>query len=121
MTALLWFGVAGLGGIAAILRFRLDEFVQRRTDGAFPFGTLTVNVLGSFALGVLTGADLTGDVLLLCGTAVLGSFTTFSTWMLETERLGEEGDERLAVLNVGVSLVAGLAAAVCGWALGAAV
>jgi len=119
MTAIVWLGVAGLGGAAAILRFRLDEFVQRQADSAFPFGTMTVNLLGSFVLGVLTGADVTGDALLLGGTAVLGSFTTFSTWMLETERLGEEGDERLAVLNVGVSLVVGLAAAAGGWALGA--
>jgi fluoride exporter len=115
---LLWGAVALLGGAGAVARFRLDAFVQLRLAGSFPTGTLTVNVLGSFVLGVLTGAGVAGDWLLLAGTAVLGSFTTFSTWMLETERLGEEGDDRVALLNLGVSIAAGTAAAIVGWAAG---
>ena len=74
---------------------------------------------GSFLLGVLTGAGVGGDSLLLGGTAVLGSFTTFSTWMLETQRLGEEGDEPVAVANLVVPFVTGLVAAAAGWAVGA--
>jgi CrcB protein len=120
MTALVWIGVALLGGVGALLRFRLDALVQVRFAGEFPLGTFAVNLAGSFCLGVLTGLSVTGDTLLLAGTALLGSFTTFSTWMLETERLGEEGQERLALLNLGVSFGGGLAAALLGWVLGAA-
>lgn len=120
MNALVWTGVAILGGVGAILRFRLDELVQRRWSGEFPLGTLAVNVVGSFALGVLTGAGVSGDRVLLAGTALLGSFTTFSTWMLETERLAEDGDDTIALLNVAVSIAGGLVAALAGWAVGAA-
>ncbi len=70
--------------------------MQRRTASAFPFGTLAVNVLGSLVLGVLHGAGVTGDAMLLAGTALLGSFTTFSAWMAETESLRERGESGLA-------------------------
>jgi CrcB protein len=118
MGVLVWVGVSVLGGVGALLRFGLDGSIQRRRAGVFPAGTLVVNLSGAFCLGLLTGSAVTGDALLLTGTALLGSFTTFSTWMLETERLGEEGEGRLAVVNLGLSLVAGLAAAALGWALG---
>lgn len=112
--------VALLSGVGAIARYRIDGLVQRAASGEFPFGTLAVNVLGAFGLGVLSGAGVGGDVLLLVGTGLLGSFTTFSTWMLETERLGEDGDDRVALANLGLSLAAGLGAALLGRALGAA-
>jgi CrcB protein len=120
VSVLVWLGVAALGGVGALARFGLDGLVQRRAGGEFPLGTLVVNLVGSFCLGLLTGLDVTGDALLLAGTAVLGSFTTFSTWMLETERLAEDGEGRLALANVAVSLAAGVAAAAAGWAIGAA-
>jgi fluoride exporter len=119
MTVALWIGVGCLGALGAVLRFRLDGIVQLRATGGFPVGTLAVNVAGSFCLGLLTGLSVAGDELLLAGTALLGSFTTFSTWMLETQRLAEEGDGGLAAANVLVSLAAGLAAALAGWGLGA--
>ena len=120
MSAADWVGVAVLGGVGALLRFRLDELVQRRVGSELPLGTMTVNLLGSFCLGVLTGLSLGGSALLLAGTGLLGSFTTFSTWMLETERLAEEGEGRLALVNVGASLGLGVAAASLGWVVGAA-
>lgn len=119
MSALVWISAALLGGVGALLRFRLDALVQVRFAGELPLGTFVVNLAGSFCLGVLTGLSVTGDTLLLAGTALLGSFTTFSTWMLETERLGEEGQERLAFLNLTASFGGGLAAALLGWTLGA--
>lgn len=115
-----WLAIAVLGGVGAILRYRIDALVQLRAAGELPLGTLTVNALGSFALGALTGAGVAGDSLLLAGTALLGSFTTFSTWMLETERLGEDGDDRVALANIGLSVVVGIATAAAGWAVGAA-
>ncbi|MDX6563928.1 MAG: fluoride exporter [Gaiellales bacterium] len=120
MTAAVWVGVAMLSGVAAVLRFLLHTAVQRWSGSAFPFGTLTVNVLGSLVLGVLHGAGVTGDALLLTGTALLGSFTTFSTWMLETESLRERGEGGVAAANVIVSLALGLAAVALGWAAAAA-
>ena len=120
MSAFVWIGVAALGGAGALLRFRLDAFVQMRSAGEFPLGTLAVNLTGALCLGLLTGLSVTGGGLMLAGTGLLGSFTTFSTWMLETERLAEEGEERLALANIAVSFGGGLAAAALGWVVGAA-
>jgi CrcB protein len=120
VTAALWIGVGVVSGVGAVARFLVHATVQRWSGSAFPFGTLAVNVLGSLALGVLHGAGVTGDALLLTGTALLGSFTTFSTWMLETESLRENGRPGLAAANVLVSLALGLAGVGLGWALGAA-
>ncbi len=120
ITALNWTGVALLGGLGAILRFKLDGLVQGRLDSEFPFGTLVVNGLGSLLLGLLIGLDVSGSDMLLAGTATLGSFTTFSTWMLETERLAEEGESRLALANIAGSIALGIAAAGAGWAIGVA-
>jgi CrcB protein len=118
-NALVWVGVALVSGAAACFRFLLDLAVQARRPGRFPLGILVVNVLGAFVLGVLHGAGVSGDALLLSGTALLGSFTTFSTWMVQSERLAAEGDGTLALVNVAGSLAAGLAAVALGWALGA--
>jgi CrcB protein len=121
MTAVVWIGVGLLSGAGAVLRFTLHIAVQRRLRSTFPFGTLAVNVLGSLLLGVLHGAGVTGDGLLLAGTGLLGSFTTFSTWMLESERLADGGKGGPAVANVLGSLALGLAAVALGWAAAAAV
>ena len=117
-AALLLAGVAVLGGLGAVLRFLVDRAVTARTAGRVPVGTFVVNVTGAVVLGLLAGAGVGGGALLLAGTAVVGSYTTFSTWMLESHRAGESG--RLAVLaaNLAGSLLAGLAAAWLGWTIG---
>lgn len=119
MSVALWCGVAFLGGVGAAARFLLDWFVSLRLGFRFPFGTLAVNLSGAFLLGLLAGAAVEGDARLLAGTALLGSYTTFSTWMLETQRLGEEGRQRAAVVNVVVSSAVGLGAVALGHAVGA--
>ena len=119
MTAVVWIGVGAVSGAGALLRFALHGAVQRRMAGAFPSGTLAVNALGSLLLGVLHGAGVTGDALLLAGTALLGSFTTFSAWMVESERAAAAGRRDLALLNLLGSLLLGLAATALGWAAGA--
>jgi fluoride exporter len=101
-------GIGLLGGIGAVARFLLDGAVTQRARGAFPWGTLAVNLTGSFALGLLVGA--TDDTYRLLGTGLLGAYTTFSTWMLESHRLAEDDRLRLGALNVVLSLVAGVAA-----------
>jgi CrcB protein len=81
-------------------------------------GTLVVNVSGAAALGVLIGVGLQGDALLVAGTGALGGYTTFSTWMLESHRLGEDGERSLSALNIALSLATGIAAVAGGHAIG---
>jgi len=101
----LWLGVGVLGGLASLARFLIARLVAESTRGDFPLGTLAVNLSGTLVLGVLLGAALRGDGYLLAGTATIGSYTTFSTWMFESEREGE-ARRRVAIL---VNLLAGLA------------
>ncbi len=96
-----------------------------RTGGAFPFGTLVVNLSGAFILGLLATLALERSVLpaairapVLIG--FVGAYTTFSTWMLETWRLAEQGAWLGAVANVGGSVILGLVALGAGIALGRA-
>jgi len=118
LPVLLAIGV--LGGAGSIARFLLDGAVAVRFGRDFPYGTLAVNLSGSLALGLLVGAALAGDAYRLAGTGLLGAYTTFSTWALESHRLGEDGQLRLGALNFAVSLVLGVGAAWFGRRLGAA-
>jgi CrcB protein len=111
-------GVGLLGGVGALARFLLDGRVGRLYSGEFPLGTLAVNLSGAFALGLLVGLSPGSDTSKLLGTGLLGAYTTFSTWMLESERLGEEGELGLAALNVGLSLGLGLGVAWLGRKIG---
>jgi CrcB protein len=113
-----WLGVALLGGAGACARFLLDGAIAARAGRAFPLGTLVVNVTGAFALGVLAGAGVKSDAYLLAGTATLGSYTTFSTWMFETQRPAEEGRTGAAAANLVAALALGLAAAALGRGVG---
>ena len=113
-TALVWVGVVLLGGIGSVLRFLVDRAVARRAARPFPFGTLTVNISGAALLGFLGGLALSKDAALLAGTAFVGAYTTFSTWMLETQRLAEERQMWTALANIVVSVVLGMAAAFLG-------
>lgn len=114
----LWLGVGVLGGLGAIARFLLDALVSTNSGSRFPLGTLLVNLSGALVLGVLVGVALSGDAYLLAGTAVIGSYTTFSTWMLESHRLAEDGRRWLLAANVALSLAAGIGAAALGRLLG---
>ncbi len=118
MSVFTWVGVVLLGGVGSVLRFVVDGAIASRRGRAFPYGTMVVNLSGALALGLLTGLALSPDVALLAGTAVVGSYTTFSTWMFETQRLTEEGQIKNASTNVLVSLVLGVAAAAVGVTIG---
>ncbi|OBI20639.1 camphor resistance protein CrcB [Mycobacterium sp. E2462] len=107
-----------IGGIGSVLRFVVDRAVARRAARPFPFGTLAVNVSGAALLGFLGALVLSKEAALLAGTAFVGAYTTFSTWMLETQRLGEERQLRTAVANVVVSVLLGEAAALLGQQIG---
>jgi CrcB protein len=113
-TVLVWAAVMLIGGIGSVLRFLVDRAVARRAARSFPFGTLAVNLSGAALLGFLAGLALSKDAALLAGTAFVGAYTTFSTWMLETQRLSEERQLRSAFANIVVSVLLGMAAALLG-------
>lgn len=121
MSAAAWIAVGLLGGVAAAARFVLDAEVTARRRGRFPFGILVVNLLGSLALGIVAGAGLDGDGYTVVAGGVIGSFTTFSTWILDSDRLAGAARADLAWLNIGLSLVAGFAAVALGHWLGSMV
>jgi CrcB protein len=113
-----WIGVALLGGCGALARFGLTLLVADRFHPHLPLGTMAVNVSGSFLLGLLAGASLEGDARLLLGLGAIGAYTTFSTWMIETQRIDEAGRRRIAIANLVLSIALGLAAAALGRWLG---
>ncbi len=119
MNVLVWAGVVLIGGAGSVVRFLADGALSSAAGRDFPYGTMAVNVSGAVILGLLTGLALGHDQALLAGTAAVGSYTTFSTWMLETQRLTEERQHRKAIANVAVSLVLGVAAAALGRLIGA--
>jgi fluoride exporter len=120
MSALAVVALGVVGGLGAIARFALDGAVAGRLGREFPYGTLVVNLSGALALGVVVGAGFDEDAYRLAGTGLLGSYTTFSTWALESHRLGEDGRLSVGGLNFAVSLVLGVVAAWAGSHLGAA-
>ena len=119
MTAPAWIAVGLLGGLAAAARFVIDAEIAARARSPFPLGILVVNLSGALALGFVAGAALHGQVLVIVAGGGIGSFTTFSTWILDSHRLRESGLARAAWLNLGLSLLAGFAAVALGHWLGA--
>jgi fluoride exporter len=118
---LVWLGVAAFGALGALQRFQVGNAVTARRPSDFPLGTLFVNLTGGFALGLLTGLSVTGDTLLVLGTGFLGGYTTFSTWMVEAQRLGENGEWWFLWLYLFGSMLAGLITAGLGWIIGGAI
>jgi fluoride exporter len=118
---LTWVGLGALGALGAYARFYVGGAVTARRPSDFPFGTLVVNLTGSFALGLLVGMSAEETVLLVLGTGLLGSYTTFSTWMVEAQRLGEDAAWTPMWLYLLGSILAGVATAGLGWIVGAAI
>jgi CrcB protein len=113
-----WAAVVVIGGAGSVIRFLVDGAVTSAAGRDFPLGTMAVNISGAMVLGVLAGLSLGSDQALLEGTAAVGSYTTFSTWMLESQRLAEERQHRKVAFNVAASLVLGVAAAALGRLIG---
>jgi fluoride exporter len=113
-----WIAVGLLGGIAAGARFLIDAEITARARSPFPLGILAVNLTGALALGIVSGTGLDGNALVIVAGGGIGSFTTFSTWILDSHRLEGAGHTRLATLNIGVSIIAGFAAVALGHWLG---
>lgn len=111
-------GIGLLGGVGAIARFALDGAVSAIVGRDFPLGTLLVNLVGAFALGLVFGLSVGPNAYRLAGTGLIGAFTTFSTWTFESHRLGEDGQLSAGIANLVVSLALGLLVAWAGRAVG---
>ncbi len=120
MSAGLIAAVGLLGGAGAVARLLLDGAISERVAVAFPVGTLAVNLIGSLILGIVSGAGIGADGARLVATGLLGSFTTFSTWIYESHRLAEDGEAGVAFANVAISLIAGVGLASFGIVIGGA-
>lgn len=116
--------VAVGAAVGAPLRYVVDRLIQRRHESVFPWGTLIVNVVGSFVFGLVMAAAMAGDtspeLVAAIGFGFCGGLTTYSTFSYETLQLLEAGGRRYGLANIGGSIVAGLAAAVAGWTAGSA-
>jgi CrcB protein len=118
MTPLAWVAVGLLGGAAAAARFVIDYEIKLRARSEFPLGILAVNLSGALALGIVAGIALHGAALTIVAGGAIGSYTTFSTWILDSHRLAVARRADLAWLNVAVSILAGFAAVTLGHWLG---
>jgi CrcB protein len=117
--------IGASGAVGALARYHLQGLVHRLYAGAFPLGTFVVNISGCFLLGLLFSAlterfTVSADLRAALTVGLLGAYTTFSTFALETVGLGEAEKLGLAVLNVVLSVVVGLVAVRIGMTLGRA-
>jgi CrcB protein len=124
VTATVLAGLLVAGAVGAPARYLLDSVVQEHTEGAFPWGTLVVNMTGSLVMGLMTGAALyhvfPEAPKIWLGTGFCGAYTTFSTFTFETIGLLEDGAISGAFANAAASLLACTIAGAAGLALAAA-
>jgi len=112
--------IVGAGGfVGAILRYLFSKWITLLVGNIIPFGTLFVNVVGSFALGYIhtlsvERLSIGGDMRLFIEVGILGAFTTFSTFSIETLHLFEDGAYMLALLYMFLNLFISLVAAFMG-------
>lgn len=114
MTAVVLVALGAALGAPA--RYLTDRLIQARHDSLFPWGTLAVNVIGSFLLGLLAGLPVSEPVMAALGVGFCGALTTYSTFGYETVRLAQDRARFYATANVTASILAGLGAAYCGLA-----
>ena len=101
------------GAVGAVCRYAISGWIQARGESGFPLGTLTVNLSGSFGLGLVAGLGANESVWVLAAIGFFGGFTTFSTWMIET--LGLRLASPRAALNLIWSLAGGVLGAGAGF------
>ncbi len=123
MSPWLLLGVSVFGGLGAVARFAQDSLVKSRVTSGFPWGTVSINVLGSLVLGVLTGLVVFGGEpdswRVVLGVGFCGGYTTFSTAMVEAVTLARDARARTAAVSLAGTLVASVTAAALGVWLGA--
>ncbi len=121
MSRFLWICLGGAAGTGA--RYLMSGWAVGAFGASFPYGTLAVNVIGSFFAGLLMQVGLATPILsptlrLALTTGVMGGFTTYSTFNYETIRYVQDGSWELAAANVSVTVAACLAAGFTGIAAG---
>jgi CrcB protein len=118
LTLAIAIAIAVAAGVGAVARYVIDQVVQHRTRGDFPYGTVVINITGSLLLGFTTGLathhGLPATPTLIIGAGFAGGYTTLSTWAWETLALAEADDLLEASLNIAGSFATGLAAAAIG-------
>ncbi len=124
MVAAILVGVGGFFG--AIARYLVDRRVTQWTGGTVPWGTFVINIGGSFVVGLLFAliverAALSAQLRAPLMIGFLGAYTTFSTLMLESWRMVEDGAWQIAVVNIGGSILVGMLAVVAGVLVGRAI
>ena len=117
---MLRFFYVGVGGaVGALLRYLVSGWIYRFAAGGFPWGTLAVNLIGSFIIGLLWGvfeiSIISQNLRLFLFMGILGSFTTFSTFSLESFSLLRDGEYGLLLLNVILSIVLGISLVFAGY------
>lgn len=115
--------LGGAGG--GVMRYTVAGIVQRRTAGSFPTGTMAVNLTGAlvagFVVGLVASRGFDDSAFGWLTTGFLGGYTTFSTWMVETDLAAADGGRaglRRAAVNLAVPLAVGVALAWMGYWLG---
>jgi CrcB protein len=112
------FAILALGGaIGGLCRYLVSGVVQGQSRSDFPLGTLAVNLAGAFFFGVIVGLDDLESTWSLTAGGFMGGFTTFSTWMIETVRLGVTPIRSVAAANLAVTSLVGVILAAAGYSL----
>lgn len=111
------------GGAGTLARYGLDGWIQYRVGGGFPFGTLTINLLGCFLLGTigqfgLNHLSMPPDLRIGLTTGLMGGFTTFSTFGWDGVHMLETGEWERALVYIGASVLGGLVMMMLGMRLG---
>lgn len=118
---ILWLALAG--GLGTLCRYGLTGMVQRLTGSMFPWGTISVNMIGSFLFGLLWAAfeqrvTVAPEARLLILTGFMGAFTTFSTFMFESGQLLRDGEYWMVFANIGLQNIVGIVLLLLGLMLG---
>lgn len=111
--------LVAIGGfLGAICRYFTASYIKKKIPSRIPAGTLAVNLIGSFILGLLLGMNIGGEVFLFLGVGFMGAFTTFSTFKLETIELMEDQKKKSAILYMLFTYTGGILLAFAGLILG---
>ena len=120
MNALAWALVAPAGALGALARHGTGRLVARLTGMGAPWGVMLVNLLGAFLVGLVAGLGTAHEVFLVLALGFLGAYTTFSTWMIETDLLLERRRYATALINVAAPAIGGIVLVAAGLAAGMA-
>ncbi|MDD4083736.1 MAG: fluoride efflux transporter CrcB [Sphaerochaetaceae bacterium] len=115
MLNLLFAGTGGFFG--CLFRFKIDNYITKKTNSLFPIGIFIINLLGAFLLGVLTKLQPSYSIYALLGDGFLGAFTTFSTFMVKSVELFQTKQQKKAILYLVISIIFGVLFYMLGFSL----